>query len=215
MTIDWKKFERNNEAIALNILYVPHNKREIRPAYRLKCNRKRENQVILLIIIDGEKWHYLALKSEPAADRYNRPVTSLSRLFRGITSNHNGDFYCMGCFNYFRTDNALKKKKKLFSNNDYCHIAMPEEDKNILKYHHGEKSLKAPFTISADFECLLIKEQSCQNNLKKSYTKRKAKHEPSGYSLSLICLFDKTKNIHYFYRRKVCIQSFCEKFREF
>ena len=113
MTIDWNKFERNNETIALNILYVPHNKREIRPAYRLKCNRKRENQVILLIIIDGEKWHYLALKSEPAADRYNRPVRSLSRLFRGITSNHNGDFYCMGCFNSFRTDNALKKKQKI------------------------------------------------------------------------------------------------------
>ena len=67
MTIDWKKFERNNETIALNILCVPHNKK-IRPAYRLKYNRKRENQLILLIIIDGEKWHYLALKSEPAAD---------------------------------------------------------------------------------------------------------------------------------------------------
>ena len=49
-----------------------------------------------------------------------------------------------------------------------------------LKYNHGEKSLKAPCTISADLECLLIKEQSCQNNPKKSYTERKAKHEPLG-----------------------------------
>ena len=30
---------------------------------------------------------------------------------------------------------------------------MPPEDKNILKYNHGEKSLKVPFTIYADLEC--------------------------------------------------------------
>ena len=52
------------------------------------------------------------------------------------------------------------------------------------------------------FECLLIKEQSCQNNPKKSYTVRKAKHETSGYLLDLICSFDKTKNRHYFHRGK-------------
>ena len=57
---------------------------------------------------------------------------------------------------------------------------MPTKDNNTLKYNHGEKSLKAPFTIYADLECLLIKEQSCQNNHKESYTERKAKHEPSG-----------------------------------
>ena len=29
---DWKKFEQNKE-IALNVLFVPHNKKEIEPAY--------------------------------------------------------------------------------------------------------------------------------------------------------------------------------------
>ena len=48
--------------IALNILYVPHNTEEIRHAYKSKHNLKRENQVILLMISDGEKWHYLAVK---------------------------------------------------------------------------------------------------------------------------------------------------------
>ena len=70
---------------------------------------------------------------------------------------------------------------------------MPKEGKNILKYYSGRKLLKAPFALYADFECLLIKEQPRQNNLEKSYTERKAKHEPSGYSLSLICLFDSSK----------------------
>ena len=51
----WKNFESNNKSIALNILYVPHNTEEIRPAYKPKYNLNRENQVILLMITDGEK----------------------------------------------------------------------------------------------------------------------------------------------------------------
>ena len=46
------------------------------------------------------------------------------------------------------------------------------------------------------------KEESCQNNPEKSYTEKKAEHEPSGCSLSLICSFDETKNRDYFYRGK-------------
>ena len=60
---DWKKFELNNKSIALNILFVPYNTEEIRHAYKSKHNCKHENQVILLMITDGEKLHYLAVKS--------------------------------------------------------------------------------------------------------------------------------------------------------
>ena len=52
---DWKKFESNNKSIALNILFVPYNTKEIRLAYKSKHNFKRENQVILLMITDGKK----------------------------------------------------------------------------------------------------------------------------------------------------------------
>ena len=56
------------------------------------------------------------------------------------------------------------------------------------------KSLKIPFVIYADLECLLVKQQSCQNNSDKSYTERKAMHEPCGYSLDLISSFDLKEN---------------------
>ena len=91
---------------------------------------------------------------------------------------------------------------------------MPEEGKNILKYSPGDRSLKAPFIIYAYLECLLKKEQFCQNNPGNSFTQRKAKHKPSGYSLSLICSFDETKNRHKFYRRKDCIKRFCNDLKE-
>ena len=61
---------------------------------------------------------------------------------------------------------------------------------------------------------MLKKKQSCQNDPEKSYTVRKSKHEPSGYSLSLIFSFDATKNRHYFYRGKDCIKIFCKKLKE-
>ena len=61
---DWKKFEQNNKEIALNVLFVPHNKKEIELAYTSKYNYKRKKQVILLMITDdGNRWHYLAVKS--------------------------------------------------------------------------------------------------------------------------------------------------------
>ena len=140
MTINWKKFEQNNKTIALNILFLPHNTKTIRLAHKSKYNRKRENQVVLLMITDGKKWHYLALKSVRTTNGYNRPVISFSIFIRGITSNNEGDFYCLGCLNSFRTDNALKKHERLCDNNDHCHIKIPTEDNKILKYNHGEKS---------------------------------------------------------------------------
>ena len=58
---DWKKFELNNESIALNILYMPHNTGKIHLAYKSKHNLIREKQVILLMITNGEKWLYTAV----------------------------------------------------------------------------------------------------------------------------------------------------------
>ena len=91
---------------------------------------------------------------------------------------------------------------------------MPAEGNKILKYNHGKKSLRAPFIIIFDLKCQLKKEQSCQNNPEKSDTERKAKHEPSGYSRSLICSFDPKESRHDFYRRRDCIENFCKDLKE-
>ena len=94
------------------------------------------------MITDGKKWHYLAVKS-------------LSALLRGITSKHDGDFYCLNCFHSYSANNRLEKHEKVCNDHDYCYVEMPNEDNKILKYNHGEKSMTAPFIIYADLECLL------------------------------------------------------------
>ena len=53
--------------------------------HTIQNNLKRENQVILLMITDGKKWHYLAV------------------FFKGITSKHKEDFYCLNCFHSYST----------------------------------------------------------------------------------------------------------------
>ena len=143
-----------------------------------------------------ENLHYIALKNEPTDDGIIRPTKSLSKLFRAITLNLDGDFYCLNCLHSFRTDNALKKHERLCENNDYCSVEMPTKLNKILKYNHGEKSLKTPFVIYVDLECLLLKQQSCQNNPNESYTEQKAIHEPCGYSLDLVCSFDSKQDKH-------------------
>ena len=134
---DWKKFESNNISTALNILYVPHNTKDSRQVYKLQYNLKRKNQVILLMIADGEKWHYLAVKR-------------LSALLIGITSKYNRGFYCLSCFHAYTTKNKLKKHKNVCGNHDHYYVEMPGKDNKILKYNHSEKSMKAPFVICAD-----------------------------------------------------------------
>ena len=76
------------------------------------------------------------------------------------------------------------------------------------------KSLEMPFVIYADLECLLVKQQSCQNNLHKSYTEQKAIHEWCGYSLELVSSFDSKENKHSLYRGKDCIKNFCKELKE-
>ena len=58
-----------------------------------------------------KQWHHIALKGKLTDDGYKKPTQSKSRLFRGITSNHNADFYSLGCLHSFPTDNALKNMK--------------------------------------------------------------------------------------------------------
>ena len=100
---------------------------------------------------------------------------------------------------------------ELCNKHDYYHIEMPKWVEKITKYNHQEKSLKAPFTIYLDLECLLETMHSCQNNLENSYTERKAKHEPLGWEIFTKCSFDEIKNKCSYYRGRDCIKKLCKK----
>ena len=59
----WENFEQENNSIAINVLFVPHNSEEIKLAYKSSYN-KRKNQVILLMINDeANNYYYFAMKN--------------------------------------------------------------------------------------------------------------------------------------------------------
>ena len=95
---DWKKIESNSKSIALNILYIPHNTKKIRHAYKSKHNLSRKNQVIFLMIADGKRWHYFSVKK-------------LSSLFWGVTLNHKEYFYCLTVFTHIVQKENLENIK--------------------------------------------------------------------------------------------------------
>ena len=81
------------------VLYIPHNTKTISVTYRSEYNNKHKKRVISLMINNGKNFHYLA-------------VTNLSALFKRISSNHDGDFYCLNCFSPYTSKINLKNMKK-------------------------------------------------------------------------------------------------------
>ena len=90
---------------------------------------------------------------------------------------------------------------------------MPTKDNNIIKYNQREKSIKLPFVVYTDLECLLEKMSTCQNNPRESSTTEINKHAPSGYSLFTHCSFDKSKNKLDHYRGNDYMKIFCKDLR--
>ena len=87
-----------------------------------------------MICDDGERWHYLCVKK-------------LSAFLRGISSNHNGDVYCMNCFKSIRTKSNIETHKSMCENHDYCYVQMANNENKMLEYKHSQKSKSAPFVI--------------------------------------------------------------------
>ena len=91
---------------------------------------------------------------------------------------------------------------------------MPTKDNNIIKYNHGEESMKLPFVIYADLECLIEKMSTCINNPNESSTTKINNYTPSGYSIFTSCSFDESRNKLNYYRGDDYMKKFCKDLKE-
>ena len=154
------------------------------------------------MITDNENnWHYLAIKSIPG-------------LLRNITCTNHGDFYCLNCLHSYRTLNALKNHGKLCENHDYCNVKMPNDDNKYISSTLGKNSLRVPIVVYADFECLLVKIDSCEKNPNMSYTEKKDKHIPCGYSITSCYSYDKSLNKTKYYRGLDYVEKFSQDLKK-
>ena len=110
----------------------------------MKHNSKREKQIFLVVILNNNEWHYLAVKD-------------LSTLLRGITSNHYGDFCCLNHLYWFGTKNKFEPLKKDVKKKIFVVLIWLVRKILLLKFTQYLKSIKTPVLIYSVIECLIKK----------------------------------------------------------
>ena len=63
---------------------------------------------------------------------------------------------------------------------------MPKAGENKMAFKNYYKQMKAPYVVYADFECVLRKINTCEPDNKQSFTLKKEKHEPCGFSYFVV-----------------------------
>ena len=112
------KFEENSPGIAVKVLFSKNKSQNIYTARRSERNTNCKKKLNLLMIVDGKKRHYNAIKS-------------ISRLLKSLNATHKGEYhFCMNCLNGFRTESARDKHYEYCSSNGHVKVKMPIEKKN-------------------------------------------------------------------------------------
>ena len=88
---DYQTFEMNNKSIYSQYIQCDE---KINHLHKSKFNKTRENRVILLILKDDKKQHYVAVKN-------------LNSLLKD--KNKCSEYFCINCFRKFRTKQRLEK----------------------------------------------------------------------------------------------------------
>ena len=91
---------------------------------------------------------------------------------------------------------------------------MPTEKDKILKYSHGQKSLRVPVAYYCDIESLIKKIDACDNNPEQSYTTKVGKHEPCGFSIVAKSPLTDIREKNTCYRGEDCMEKYCKKLKE-
>ena len=172
------RFEHLNPEISISVL--GYNEEE--KVYPLKVSKYTgcEHDIVLLLIKDGENSHYCLVKN-------------ISALLSSQINNHKGTrYFCLNCFNSFKSPDSLDKHKEYCYNNECVKISMPPPN-TFLRFKNFRYSEKAPFAIYADFESFIKPMLSCDPNPNRSYTKKYQKHKPSGFSYYIKSLYEDVK----------------------
>ena len=94
-----------------------------------------------MIIEDGDKKHYVAIKS-------------LGRLLSEINSNHNPTrHFCTNCLQGFSDITSRDNHYIYCRSNESVRIEMPSKNPTV-EYSNGQHQFKVPFIMYADFESL-------------------------------------------------------------
>lgn len=86
--------------------------------------------------------------------------------------------------NFFTKELILERHKLSCNEREPVRVVMPDDNKEgdkWVKFKNVKHTMRVPYVIYADFECLTVPIDSCQPNSRKSYTEAYQKHEPISF----------------------------------
>ena len=150
-----------------------------------------------MIIEDGDKKHYVAIKS-------------LGRLLSKMNSKHNpSQHFCSNCLQGFSDERSRNEHYEYCRSNESVRIEMPTRNP-IAEYSKGQHQFKVPFIVYADFESILEPIQGVSNDPNQSSTRGVNAHKPSGWCLHSKFAYGKVKKPSKQYRGPDCVEKFCK-----
>ena len=131
-----KHYGKIEEQNSININVFGYENEQFYPIHVSK--HKNEKVLILLLITQGEKQHYVFIKD-------------FNEMMYNKTKHKERKHFCMYCLQCFSTDEILTKhKSNCMVINGKQAIRMPKEG-SIVQFQNYHKQMPAPFVIYADF----------------------------------------------------------------
>ena len=121
-------------------------------------------------------------------DNHYCVVKNLSRLVSSQHSKHKEKkHFCLRCHNGFNTSESLKAHQEMCLEQKTQTITYANPG-DTEKFRNYERLHDVPFTVYADFECLVKPLETEEKDPSKSYTIKYQSHVPSGFCYTIKCM---------------------------
>ena len=155
--------------------------------------------VDLLLITDGERYHYVLITS----------LVNLVRKVQGRQIDARAKI-CHNCFHVCSNNETLQKHEKLCYQFETCQVLLPEPDSNSLAFKKFQAKTALPLVVYFDQESIIVPVSSVEQNPQTSGTRVLDKHIPSGYCYVAISHGSPNLEFFHLYRGGRLHASFCE-----
>ena len=184
-------FEMNND-ISVNVLSV-----EDKAIYICRKGWRHQREINLMLISEGDRWHYTAIKS-------------LSRLLASKNSKHSHkQYFCNNCLQGFTQGSSRDEHQVYCIDNKMVRVEMPNKGSTV-EFYDGQNQFKVPFMLYVDFEAILEPIQGPSQDPEESYTSKVNQHIPSGWCIYSKFAYGDVGDPLKLYRGKDCIEKFCD-----
>lgn len=156
---------------------------------------RKKNIIIIKSCLLEKTVHFdLLLTTNDEGISYFSYIKDLNKfLFRFISKSKNRKYICKLCFSNFSNPEYLDSHKKDCILNPPVIAQMPVKGENILKFKNFQNEQHIPFVIYLDFECLLLKVDTCEPSPSKSFSVQFQNHKPYAFAYYIVST-DEKKN---------------------